>query len=159
MVRRNIDLLDLVPDDHDEARHLAVQYGDGRVADAVRGPLPERFAGAEPDERVGHVAEVTVLPAVVPDRRDCVGVRGGSRSKGHARSLGNQRADPPLHFVRARVPGDQGHDPFPGKVGQQGRIAGDAQFPCAPEVVRRGNPVQRGLDGVRVQAGCCATTR
>ena len=53
MSGRDVDLLGLVVGDHDEARHLPADDGNGRVLDAIDGPDAERLVRADRGERGG----------------------------------------------------------------------------------------------------------
>ena len=79
MCRRDVDLLRLVADDHDEAGDLPVDDGHGRVAHALGRPRAERLVGADADELVRNVLEMAVAPAATPDLGDRGGVAGLGR--------------------------------------------------------------------------------
>jgi hypothetical protein len=70
MAGGHVDLLDLVADDHGEASDLAAGHGDGGVVDPPGGPGPEGVLLPGGRQLRGHVAEVAVPPAEVPDGRD-----------------------------------------------------------------------------------------
>ena len=86
---RDVDLLGLVVGDHDEARHLATDDGNGRVLDSVGGSDAERLVRPDRSERLRDETEVAVAPAVAPDRCHCVRVLGSRRTddrRGHSPS-------------------------------------------------------------------------
>ena len=62
----DVDLLDLVLHDHDEAHDDTVHGGDRRVADPLRGPRPERLVGARNHQLLRDEALVTVAPPEPP---------------------------------------------------------------------------------------------
>ncbi len=63
--RRDVDLLGLVVDDHDETGDLAVDHGDGRVGDRSAARVAERLVRAYADSAVTERdIEMTVAPAV-----------------------------------------------------------------------------------------------
>jgi hypothetical protein len=66
----DVDLFNLIADDHGEARDPTADHSDGRVADSLCGPDPEGVLLSSGDQLRGHVPEVAVPPAEVPDRRD-----------------------------------------------------------------------------------------
>ena len=83
MVLANVHLLDLVVDDHHEARDCALDLGDGRVGHPLRGPAPEGPLGARGYQLLGNVPDVSVLPPAVPDRRDRRNILGDRRAQDH----------------------------------------------------------------------------
>ena len=70
MIFADVDLLDLVLDDHHEPCDLSGDLGDRRVGQSLLGPTPEGVLGARGGQLVRNVSEVPVLPAPVPDRSD-----------------------------------------------------------------------------------------
>jgi hypothetical protein len=88
----NVDLLDLVAADHDETGHLASDDRHRRVAHPGGRAHRERLRCAEGGQRLGHMAGMAVVPAVMPDVRDDIGVvgrRGAQLDICHVR--------PPIH--------------------------------------------------------------
>ena len=82
--RAHVDLLDLVADDHDEARDLAVDLGHGGVGDPAGRPVVERRERASFGQPVGHVPGVGDVPARVPDVGDRGRVVGGAGAQGQS---------------------------------------------------------------------------
>ncbi|MFC4942192.1 hypothetical protein [Pseudonocardia sp. GCM10023141] len=58
----DVDLLDLVVDDHHEPRHRLPDGGDGRVGHPLGGAGVERLPGADGEQCVGHVAQMPAAP-------------------------------------------------------------------------------------------------
>ena len=67
---RDVDLLELVGDDHREPDHLPAHHGHRHVRDSLGGAPAERGLVAECEKGIGHVAEVAIPPARVPDSGD-----------------------------------------------------------------------------------------
>ena len=83
--RAHVDLLDLVADDHDEARDLAVDLRHGGVGDPAGRTVVEGRERTPFGQPVGHVAGVGEVPALVPDVRDAGGVLRGAGAEGDRR--------------------------------------------------------------------------
>jgi len=66
----NVDLFDLIADDHHEPGDFPADHRDGRVAHSLRGPGPEGVLVTRSDEFLGHEPEVAVAPTEMPDIRD-----------------------------------------------------------------------------------------
>ncbi len=66
----DVDLLDLGVDNHHESGDLAFDHGDRRVGEARWNSRPERVLVACREQLAGHMAEVSVAPAEMPDLGD-----------------------------------------------------------------------------------------
>ncbi len=82
MARRDVHLLDLVLDDHDEPGDDSIDGGHGRIADPVGRASLERLLGPNLDQFRWNQPEMTVLPSEVPDLGDVSRILGASLPKG-----------------------------------------------------------------------------
>jgi hypothetical protein len=78
---RDVDLLDLVVDDHDEPGYGFVDGRDRRVRGTLRSPCPERCLATNVHELLRNEAEMAVPPTVLPDLGDvtCILVPRGAK--------------------------------------------------------------------------------
>lgn len=102
-----VDLLDLVPHDHDEAGDISIDYGHSRITDPFYGSFSKRFVGPGFDQFLRNETQMAVSPAKTPDVGDRLGIPGTGLLKRDDR------------FVRSHLPGlrwltkpAQGVDPY-----------------------------------------------
>ena len=83
MLFGDVDLLDLVTDDHHKPGYFIIDHGNHRVTDAVCRARLERLLGTDRDEIVRNIPEMAIAPSVVPDLRNCLCVTMASLAKRH----------------------------------------------------------------------------
>ena len=91
MGRRDVDLLDLIVNDDDEACDRSVDDGDRRLADPFRRSGSERFLRSGVDQLLRNEPEVSISPAEIPDLSDGAGVLLVPLAKHHVSVVGHRQ--------------------------------------------------------------------
>ena len=98
MESRDVHLLDLIVNDHDETPDGSVDGRHGRVADPLCRPSPERTLSSRIDQLLWDEPEVAILPTEEPDLSDVIRIlrarlaqRCGGTVRGHCLILASVR--------------------------------------------------------------------
>ena len=95
MESRDVHLLDLIVNDHDEASDGSVDDGHCRVASPSRRPGPERVLSPCLDQFLRDKAEVAVLPTELPDLGDVACILRPGSAKRHSWTVRDHRPNVP----------------------------------------------------------------
>ena len=92
MESRDVHLLDLIVDDHNEASDDSGDGGHCSVPDAFRCPRPERILSPGLDQLVWNKSEVAILPTEMPDLSNVIRILCTGFTKHHSWSIRDHRS-------------------------------------------------------------------